>query len=686
MTDFTFRVVADASKADQAISSVEQKLKRLPTAAQKAESAMGKMGDSLKKGLAAAGIAVGVREVGQMANEFQNLQNRLRYLAGGDMAKVNSMFSELQGVASRTRADLSSTTEAFVRMSLATKQMGLSTNESMQLTERLNQAIALSGASGAEASAGMIQLSQGLASGALRGDELRSVMESLPGVADVLAKGMGVTRGQLRDLGADGKITAEVIVDSFRKAGASLDKDFGNTVPTISQSFVAFKNEIMVTVGKLDAATGVSKLLGSGLSAVMAIVQTAIIPVQVLGQAFGALGDAGYVVAGALGAIALANPLIAVAGLAIAIGKAVDAFDDIGAATGSVITKFQEWDKLTKDVNSTIGKTPEQIKAAIIALDEMNIRMTLGAAAADAFRAAVEGKNKSADPWANTKAATGIMADLTSAIGIGAQAWEKLTEKQDKHTASTKKNTEAQLDLLAMIRARLEAEEAAARNIGNDSFARDTFTNSVGDALILGADDPSTDDADRAYLKAAKAAEKASEDAAAKAAKAQKDIADEAVKQAQRMREAWLSSAGAVAGSIAQMAMKGEMDINKLGAQLLRLGIQMAALSIGGGGGAFLSSFAGGLTGFATGGQFMVGGAGGTDQNLVAFRASNNERVTVETPQQQRDGTFSGGGGRGTVIVNMQNDRRDLVHGFNGRDGAAVLVNLDRKYRTRRSS
>jgi tape measure domain-containing protein len=162
------------------------------------------------------------------------------------------------------------------------------------------------------------------------------------------------------------------------------------------------------------------------------------------------------------------------------------------------------------------------------------------------------------------------------------------------------------------------------------------------------------------------------------------DLAKSAEDAAKRSQEAWASGMGSIAGSIAQMALKGEMDINKLGTQLFKLALQMAAMSMGGPGGAFLSSFAGSFGGFATGGQFMVGGSGGTDQNLVAFRASNNERVTIETPQQQRDGTFSGGGRSGTVIVNMQNDRRDLVQGFNSRDGAAVLVNLDRKYGTMR--
>lgn len=233
---------------------------------------------SLRGAATAVGIGVGVKEVGELANEYQNLQNRLRFLAGGDMPKVNALFRQTQQVAAETRSDLSSTTEALVRFTLATKNLGLSQGEVFALTERINKAIKLSGASSAEASAGLIQLSQGLASGALRGDELRSVLEQLPAVADVIAKGLGVTRGQLRQLGADGKITADVIVDAFKKAGPELDKAFGDTVPTLAESLVQLKNNATVAFGSLVENTGIAtafgaaiKVVGDGVSAVTSL-------------------------------------------------------------------------------------------------------------------------------------------------------------------------------------------------------------------------------------------------------------------------------------------------------------------------------------------------------------------------------------------------------------------------------
>lgn len=157
------------------------------------------------------------------------------------------------------------------------------------------------------------------------------------------------------------------------------------------------------------------------------------------------------------------------------------------------------------------------------------------------------------------------------------------------------------------------------------------------------------------------------------------------VEAADRIEEAWAEGLGSIAADLVNMSAQGELSFEKLGESAAKLALQIAAMQIGGPWGAFLGSFAGGfnLSGHATGAQFMVGGAGGTDQNLVAFRASRDERVTIETPQQVRDGTFRGGGGGG-VVINLQNDRRDIVQGMNSRDGEVVFANLERRMRRRR--
>ena len=213
----------------------------------------------------ALGVGFLTRETVQLADTFTTLQNRLKTVTDGteDLTRAQT---ELFSISQRTRSGFEQNVELFTRVSLATRELGLSQRDVLQFTESLNQAILLSGASSQEANAALIQLSQGLASGALRGDELRSVLEQLPTVADVIAKELGVTRGELRGLGQDGQITADVIIRAFANAREELNDEFAKNVGTVAQSFTQLGNAALATVGKIDSATGASRALAEALT------------------------------------------------------------------------------------------------------------------------------------------------------------------------------------------------------------------------------------------------------------------------------------------------------------------------------------------------------------------------------------------------------------------------------------
>lgn len=220
--------------------------------------------DFLKKALATLGAAITAGELIRLLDTFTNLQNRLR-ATGLEAQNLSAVYRELLGVANSTRQSFEGTVETYSRLANSAKDMGLSQQELITFTKSLNQAIALSGASATEAQAGMIQLAQGMASGVLRGDELNSVLEQLPTVADVIAKQLNVTRGQLRQMGQDGKITADIIFDAFQNARGELEERFGKAVPTIGQSFQVLKNNVIDLVGRFDQATGASEAISRAL-------------------------------------------------------------------------------------------------------------------------------------------------------------------------------------------------------------------------------------------------------------------------------------------------------------------------------------------------------------------------------------------------------------------------------------
>lgn len=220
--------------------------------------------DFLKKALATLGAAITAGELIRLLDTFTNLQNRLR-ATGLEAQNLSAVYRELLGVANSTRQSFEGTVETYSRLANSAKDMGLSQQELITFTKSLNQAIALSGASATEAQAGMIQLAQGMASGVLRGDELNSVLEQLPTVADVIAKQLNVTRGQLRQMGQDGKITADIIFDAFQNARGELEERFGKAVPTVGQSFQVLKNNVIDLVGRFDQATGASEAISRAL-------------------------------------------------------------------------------------------------------------------------------------------------------------------------------------------------------------------------------------------------------------------------------------------------------------------------------------------------------------------------------------------------------------------------------------
>lgn len=218
--------------------------------------------DLLKRALLGLGVAAIVRQFTNMLDVTTTINNRLR-LVTNTTTELNAVYGELLRISNDTRTGLQSNADLFNRLSLSTRSLNLSYRQQLDLTEQLNKALVISGASASEGGAGLIQLSQGLASGALQGDELRSVLENLPRVAQVIAEEMGVTVGELRKLGADGKITAQTVVDAFANASDQLDAEFAKIAPTIESAFTVFNNQMLDFVRNANEASGIGEVLAN---------------------------------------------------------------------------------------------------------------------------------------------------------------------------------------------------------------------------------------------------------------------------------------------------------------------------------------------------------------------------------------------------------------------------------------
>lgn len=232
--------------------------------------------------LGAAGL---VRGLTRQLDVLTNFENRLR-LTSASAAEAEQVQQSLFEVARRSRTEFESVAEIYSRTALSVRELGVSQQETLQFTESLAKATILSGAAAREANAALVQLAQGLASNRLSGDELRSVLEQLPFVADVIARRLNVTRGELRQFGRDGKISAEVVLAAFRDAREEIDEKFANTAVTIAQAFTVARTNFQQLLDSFDDGTGTSAILARAI--------------VVISENLGALVNALTVVGGAL--------------------------------------------------------------------------------------------------------------------------------------------------------------------------------------------------------------------------------------------------------------------------------------------------------------------------------------------------------------------------------------------------
>lgn len=200
---------------------------------------------------AALGAGQVAREIVRLTDAFKSMQGSLA-LVSASTGAASQAFSELLGMANNTGSSLESTVALYTRLANATKGVGYSQEQLLNVTDAIHKAFVVSGATAQEASNAAIQLSQGLAAGALRGEELNSVMEQGPRITRALADYLGVTNGQIRAMAAEGKITAEVVTNALLRSLSSLNEELDRMPRRFEQASTALKNNFLAAVGQVD--------------------------------------------------------------------------------------------------------------------------------------------------------------------------------------------------------------------------------------------------------------------------------------------------------------------------------------------------------------------------------------------------------------------------------------------------
>lgn len=204
---------------------------------------------SLTKVAAALTAALSVQQVAQYADAWVTVNNKL-----ANAIRPNEQLADVTqrvfDISQKTMSSLDATAALYGRLERATRSTGTSTADLVKLTETINKGLAVSGATTAEASSTMIQLSQALASGVLRGEEFNSISENGSRLAVGLAESLGVTVGQLRAMAAQGQLTTDVVVKGLLSQGDQIAKEFANTAMTMGQAFTIATNNVTKFVGE----------------------------------------------------------------------------------------------------------------------------------------------------------------------------------------------------------------------------------------------------------------------------------------------------------------------------------------------------------------------------------------------------------------------------------------------------
>jgi tape measure domain-containing protein len=269
--DLQFRIGAELTEIKGALAALRKDFATVGQAAQQAgtnqafsgleRSARGAIGTVGRLVAGFVTLAGAVRLIGA-ADELNTLNARIR-LVTASTEDYNRAQVALFDLAQRTRSSLGETINLYSRIAQATKEAGVGQEVLLQVVETVNQAVQLSGSSAQAAEAALIQLGQGLASGTLRGEELNSVLEQTPALADAIAKGMGITRGELRKYGEEGKITAEQVIKALQAQRDEVARQFAELPLTVGQSVTLLRNAGLQLVGAFDQASGATSGLAS---------------------------------------------------------------------------------------------------------------------------------------------------------------------------------------------------------------------------------------------------------------------------------------------------------------------------------------------------------------------------------------------------------------------------------------
>lgn len=241
--------------------------------AQRGLSAVGSMlGGVSAMAIGAVGAVVGIAAAFvKMQSSLAGPQDEMRLLSGrvrvavGDQNIASDAMQQIIKSADAAGIAIEAYADTFTRFERIRTEMGLSTQGVLDFTDAITKLGKISGATPYQIQMGLMQLSQGLGTGRLQGQDLKFMLEDVPAIGTYLAKGLGVNSGRLREMGTNGELTPAKFVNALQSQYGQIDQDVGNLPNTSEQAFTRMKNDATAFKAALGEVTGATQFVQAGI-------------------------------------------------------------------------------------------------------------------------------------------------------------------------------------------------------------------------------------------------------------------------------------------------------------------------------------------------------------------------------------------------------------------------------------
>jgi len=238
------------------VEARQRRLRRTGTGG--AGERMGLGGGMLQGAIHAALATLSGRAIADASDEWAGADARIG-LQTPDQRTRSRSVDFLFRTAQDTGQQYSSLADTFVSMARGRDAMGLSNDQTLQLSNTISKLMAIGGGTGASQDAALTQFGQAMNTGVLRGEELNSILEQAPRLAQAIAEALGTSVGKLKDLGQEGKITSKAIADGLLNQTRRVDAEFAQLPMTFSRSMTQIRNNFVRRAGELNRQYGIAE-------------------------------------------------------------------------------------------------------------------------------------------------------------------------------------------------------------------------------------------------------------------------------------------------------------------------------------------------------------------------------------------------------------------------------------------